>query len=230
MTVIGDTPDWINPQAGLNFQTPLLNGVVIGSGLLSAVLDLTPYSSVLIYSPVASTAGFNLDVFDVDSGFVLTTLTTPPDGLGLQLPPIVIPVKTRAIQLINQSLDPATMHVIGTSIKPLHEFSGQSLPDVQDMSLPSQALAGTIDLGFGAAGGPVYSSLRMSNANAKGIFQVASGPNTMFIADTNGGHTDPGGGVVSYVNWIAPAGMWKFQYFSVVNATASIKVGHIYAG
>jgi len=230
VTVIGDTPDWLNPQAGLNVQTPLLDGVALAASGQSAELDLAPYSSLLIYSPSISTNGFALVIQDVDSNFALTQLTTPPDGLGLTLPPIRIPVITRAIRLVNDSLDPVTVHVIGTSIKPLRDFSGQSWPDVQDMSIPSQALAGTVDLGFGAAGGPVFSSFRMSNATAKGIFQVTSGPNTMFIADTNGGHTDPGGGVVSYVNWVAPAGTWKLQYFSVVNATASIKVGHIYAG
>ncbi len=88
MTVIGDTPDWINPQAGLNVQTPLLDGVTLAASGQSAELDLAPYSSLLIYSLSVSTNGFALVVQDVDSNFALTQLTTPPDGLGLTLPPI----------------------------------------------------------------------------------------------------------------------------------------------
>lgn len=230
MTTPIDHPDFVGPTTGLAVYTPIVDGVLIANGADTGSIDLRAFTSVVVWSITSLNVGYVIDVEDPDTGVFLYSLTTPPDVIGNTLLPTQIPVQGRALKFHNNTGVAVVLHVIGTSRLTPHDFLQAANPDVQDLSIPSQLIAGTVTLGYGFGGGFTFSEFRIGGNVIKGLFQILSAKTSMFITDTTQFHVDPGGAQTNYVNWVAPRGTWILQFVTTTGGTNTITTRHVYAG
>lgn len=223
-----DLPDWGNPVLGLEVMTPVLAAQVMNPAGVQGPFDLSAYNAIALWvSP--SAAGANVQVFDVESNQEIATLTTPADPLSVAAGPIVVPVTSKSVRVVNNGSEALSVSLYASSRPVERTIPLRQAMDPETLGTANQAQAGTVELGYGTGYGPVFSEFTVTGATLTGTFNVHTGSSDVQVADTAEMHTAPsGGGRTIFKPWIAPRGRWRMQFIVAATSTAVVRARNIY--